>query len=130
VGRPGPGAWASTSWAWRGEPSGTINHWAEADALTLSYRTKGPGDADWRPVRDRIPLDQTPCHYGGSRPWFVCPGCGRRRAILHSVGGSFRCRTCHDLAYSSTRETASDRAIRLFAASLDRLEREIARRSR
>ncbi|MGH2604785.1 MAG: hypothetical protein ACRDJ9_36005, partial [Dehalococcoidia bacterium] len=33
-------------------------------------------------------------------------------AVLYSVGGHFRCRGCHDLAYSSTRESASDRTRR------------------
>ncbi len=99
-----PGAWSTTSWTCRGEPSGDISQRAETDALILDYRTKGPVDADWQPVRERIPLTRTPCHYGGSRPWFVCPGCGWRRAVLFSVGGRFRCRSCHDLAYSSTRD--------------------------
>ena len=79
--RPGaltPGTWSTTSWTSRGEPSGRIDHQAEADALILDYRTKGPADPDWRPVRERIALDATPCHYGGTRPWFLCPG--RQRA--------------------------------------------------
>ncbi len=119
-----PGVWSTTSWTCRGEPSGYIDHQAEAGALILDYRTKGPGDADWQPVRDRIPLDHTPCHYGGSRPWFLCPGCGGRRAVLYSVGGRFRCVKCHDLAYSSTREEPWDRAIR----RADTLRRKIGGR--
>lgn len=107
-----PGTWSTTSWTCRGEPSGRIDHRAEAGALILDYRTKGPADADWQPTRERIPLEHTPCRYGGSRPWFLCPGCSRRRAVLFSVGGRFRCRACHDLAYSSTRETPSNRALR------------------
>lgn len=107
-----PGAWSTTAWTCRGEPSGDITHRAEADALILDYKVKGPRDADWQPVRERIQLDRTPCHYGGTRPWFLCPGCGRRRAVLFSVGGLFRCRPCHNLAYSSTRETPADRALR------------------
>lgn len=75
-----PGTWSATSWTCNGEPSGHIDHRAEADALMLDYRTKAPADAEWQPVRERIPLDATPYHYGGSRPWFLCPGCGRRRA--------------------------------------------------
>lgn len=107
-----PGVWSTTSWTCRGEPSGSITHRAKADALILDYHVKGPRDADWQPVRERIPLTSTPCHYGGSRPWFLCPGCGRRRAVLFSLDGRFRCRRCHELAYSSTRETAADRALR------------------
>lgn len=105
-----PGAWSTTAWTSRGEPSGNITHWADADALILDYKTKGPRDAEWQPVQERIPLARTQCHYGGSRPWFLCPGCGRRRAVLFSFGGYFRCRACHDLAYGSTRD---DRLSRL-----------------
>ncbi len=32
--------------------------------------------------------------------------------MLYSVGGRFRCRACHDLAYSSTREGAYERSRR------------------
>ncbi len=107
-----PGTLSTSSWTYRGEPSGWISHRAEADALVLIYNVKGPRDAEWQPVRERIPLERTACHYGGSRPWFLCPGCGRRRAVLYSVGGHFRCRACHDLAYSSTREEPWDGAMR------------------
>lgn len=119
-----PGVWSTTSWTCRGEPSGDITHRAEAGALILDYRTKGARDAEWRPVSERITVDSTACHYGGARPWFLCPGCGRRRAVLYSVGGHFRCRTCHDLAYSSTRETPADRALR----RADTLRRKLADR--
>ncbi len=32
---------------------------------------------------DDLLVEWTDCHYGGSRPWFICPrsGCGRRAAI-------------------------------------------------
>lgn len=79
------------------------------DCLTLDYRTRRPGDADWTPRTARVWLETTPCHYGGHRAWFTCPGCQRRRAILYSAAGVFRCRGCHDLAYQSTREDAIDR---------------------
>jgi hypothetical protein len=107
-----PGVWWTTNWTARGQPSGSITHHAEADALILDYRVKGLLDAEWQLVRERIPMERIPCHYGGSRPWFLCPGCGRRRAVLFSVDGRFRCRACHDLAYSSTRQTLAERALR------------------
>jgi len=49
-------------------------------------------------------LAWTPCNFGGSRPWFVCPGvgCGRRVAILYrSEPGQILCRHCCDLTYES-----------------------------
>ena len=62
------------------------------------------------PLADEISGE---AHYGGRRPWFLCPkeGCGRRVAIL--FGGSiFACRHCHKLAYECQRETNDDRAMR------------------
>ena len=56
-----------------------------------------------------------PCNYGGRRPWFQCPGmvngtrCGRRVAKLYQRGRYFRCRTCQKLAYSTQRETGTER---------------------
>lgn len=116
IGALRPGAMAHPSWSCRGEPSGNILTIMSQTrpCLTLSYSTQRPGE-DWQPVREAVWLDTTPCHYGGERMWFLCPGCNRRRAVLFSVGGRFRCRTCHDLAYTSTRESSFDRAIRRCA---------------
>lgn len=59
-------------------------------------------------IRERICLLQTPCTFGGSRVWFSCPGCQHRRAILYAFRGAFRCRTCHRLAYVSTRRKSGE----------------------
>ena len=48
-------------------------------------------------------LSRSSCHYGGERPWFLCPHCGRRVAILYG-GAVFACRTCYGLAYEVQRE--------------------------
>ena len=77
---------------------------------------------EWRDMRERVALETTPCRYGGRRPWFRCPRCGSRRRVLYSVGGVFRCRRCHDLAYTSTREDAQARSARRIAALHTRLE--------
>lgn len=106
-----PGIRSRASWTRNGQPAGAINLEAriDIDALLLDYRIKRPADRDWRPISERIPLDATPFHYGGSRPWFRCPDCGRRRAVLYCLGGRFRCVGCHDLADSSTRERWASR---------------------
>ena len=55
---------------------------------------------------ERIPwirLAWIPCNYGGSRPWFLCPGCDRRAAILYVEGGRLLCRPCLGLSYPSQR---------------------------
>jgi hypothetical protein len=124
IGALRPGAMAHPSWSRRGEPSGNILTIMSRTrpCLTLSYSTQRPGE-EWQPVRESVWLDATPCHFGGERIWFLCPGCNRRRAVLFSVGGRFRCRQCHDLAYTSTREDAQDRSIRRDTKLHSRLER-------
>ncbi len=109
-----PGALCSVQWTdGRGDAAGTIltRMHREGDALTLMYSTR-EGEGDWRPVRERIMLDATPCHYGGERLWLTCPRCLTRRRTLYSLGGRFRCRQCHNLAYSSTREDVVERSQR------------------
>jgi hypothetical protein len=63
-----------------------------------------------------ITLTWTPCHYGGERPWWQCPGCHRRCGILY-LRRVWVCRLCAGLAYWSTRVSKpsrlDDRARRL-----------------
>jgi hypothetical protein len=98
-------ALGTETWCCDGEEVGRVDvifRGDEVDAMTLedvACQTNG----DCHMVRERVGLDQTRCTLGGSRPWFVCPGCGTRRAVLFCIGGVFRCRVCHDLAYRSTR---------------------------
>lgn len=83
-------------------------------ALLLHYQVRG------EPVCERIALTWTACSFGGQRPWWCCPGCGRRCAVLYG-GIRFRCRRCHDLAYASTREEPYERALRRSQAIRQRL---------
>lgn len=103
-----------SGWVWRdgrtGEKIGSIRIQVEADQLILHYQTRGAGE-NWREVTDSVPLDRTPCHFGGDRPWFRCPGCGSRRAILYG-GSHFRCRKCYALPYASQSEPEYDRLFR------------------
>ena len=50
---------------------------------------------------DQLCLNWTPCNFGGQRPWFICPDCGERAAVLYAFP-RFRCRACHLLVYAST----------------------------
>jgi hypothetical protein len=60
-----------------------------------------------------VPLQWTPCNFGGERSWFICPGagCGRRVAVLYGPNRYFLCRHCYDLAYQSQRDNKMYRAL-------------------
>lgn len=70
--------------------------------------------------RISIPVTFTRCNYGGRRPWFLCPLCGRRCAILHVPPyGGIGCRMCLDLGYTSELVTV-DHRLRLRQQKLER----------
>jgi hypothetical protein len=124
---PGTTYQGSLEWSYRGKPSGNISvivqgtEAAYPPEIVLDYSVKTQSETTWTPVRERITIETTECHYGGERPWFLCPQCFSRRAVLFSVDGRFRCRECHDIVYSSTRETADDRVFRRALALQKRL---------
>ena len=80
--------------------------------VALFYYYRDALSAKWEPVWYSVQLTWTPCHFGGRRPWFVCPGCGRRVAKLYLRGKYFLCRRCHNLAYKSQREDRAGRLVR------------------
>jgi hypothetical protein len=49
-------------------------------------------------VGDSIEIERTPCTYGGARPWFQCPECSRRCAVLF-LNQNFVCRMCRGVLY-------------------------------
>ncbi len=86
--------------------------------LTFRYR----GNRPWRlfiiashthtkteNVKQRVYFDWTQCNYGGKRIWSLCPGCGKRVAILYGAGKYFLCRHCCNLTYETCNETPRDR---------------------
>lgn len=71
--------------------------------------------AFWRgdtSVRRVIPVVWQACHYGGHRPYFLCPWCSKKRTILFLIHGYFICRECGDLGYASQLEHRPDRLLR------------------
>ena len=101
----------TTSWTWGDEPAGSIRVRSEADAVVLMFASRSRTDAEWKSVEQRISITWTDCHFGGRRPWFVCPCCGRSVALLYGVSSLFTCRQCNGLAYASQREPAHYRAV-------------------
>lgn len=111
-------------WTWGDGSTSSINVRVESDsAIRLIYRTRSGGEVDWTDIDYSIQLTRTPCRFGGERTWFACPGrgCGRRVAKLYCVGRYYVCRHCGNLAYSSQREDAGDRALSRAQAIRKRL---------
>lgn len=75
----------------------------------------------------RVQLVRTPCHFGGSRPWALCPRCERRVAIVYLSQGGLACRSCADLRYRSQRDTCIDRLVGRLARSRAKLGGNIPR---
>jgi hypothetical protein len=96
------------NWHWRanGQESAGITIVVEDAALVLSYRRRGIGDV----VEQRVYLQSSPCHLGGSREWFTCPRCGKRVAVLYAPNSYFACRQCGGLTYATQNKGAGDRA--------------------
>ena len=106
-----PGAHGSLSWTCGGRPTGDIRFQTYNDAIHLIYKHRSYGE-EWKQENERIAFDWTPCNYGGSRQWLICPHCGKRVAIVYGLDSGFLCRHCYDLPYSSQSETQLDRMYR------------------
>jgi len=102
--------WQGYSWEWQNGSNIFIK--TEPEAIELIYTIIKNGEQR-EEVDYRVPLSWTSCNYGGKRPWFICPGkgCGRRVAKLYMKSGYFLCRHCHDLVYSSQRESKAFRLL-------------------
>lgn len=99
--------WVSFHWP---EFASPVKATAVDQGVTISHLDRQGAEIEYL-----IPMLRTACHMNGSRPWFGCPVCGRRVAILYSIlACKFACRTCFKLAYPSQSEGAENRAIRRY----------------
>src|ERR1700726_2086714 len=100
-----PGAYGSWKWSCDDEPRGEIAIRGADDHIRLIY-TWTPRGCDPQPFDYPVWIDRTPCRYGGSRPWFRCPRCQWRRAVIYGIAsdGRFGCRRCMRLGYASEAE--------------------------
>lgn len=93
------GSWA---WNWRDSETGkvlaSIGVIGGHDRITLDYAVGGV------PITEHINVTRTACTYGGSRPWFNCPKCRGRVAVLYLRQQRFACRKCQRLVYASQSE--------------------------
>ena len=113
-----PGRWGGWQWTVDGEKTASIAFRAEDTRLILIYRWRHAYGGDWEDVEEPVPILRVPCRYGGTRPYFRCPGvvndryCGRQVAKLYAAGRFFLCRHCYRLAYDSQSEARFDRLLR------------------
>lgn len=101
----------SGSWSWHnshtGEHTGSIGYRVDDGAVSLSYTLGGT------PKSQRVPILRSPCNYGAPRPWFGCPHCSARVAVIYMRRGGFYCRKCSQVSYYSQSEDAIGRAWRV-----------------
>lgn len=69
----------------------------------------------------QIRVTTTPCNYGGSRFWFICPKCRRRVGVLYSDFGHYICRKCVNRPYASQYQDKAQRLEARRLAIFDRL---------
>ena len=101
----------SGTWSWSnsltGESAGSIGYRIEAGAIVLSYAMNGERKTQ------RVPILRTACNYGNTRPWFACPHCRARVAVIYCRRGGFYCRKCAGVGYYSQSEDACGRSWRV-----------------
>ncbi len=108
AGRLTPGA-SPFTWQWSrgGNVVASISITVYTSAsVTLDYRTRRHGE--WQGKRYQVMMEWTACHFGGTRPWWNCPCCGKRVAVLWA-GSTYACRDCQKINYESTRRSESDK---------------------
>jgi len=80
----------------------------EGGSLVIDFKRDG------FKLSERIRLTETPCHFGGSRSWLVCPRCGRRAGKVYLPTNLYvnrferrvqdwLCRHCYQLSYEQRR---------------------------
>lgn len=113
-------------WKWVrcGKTVSKIKVFVEEENIKLSYKCQN-SEGIWIDYNYLINFTWTSCHFGGKRPWFICPAkyCGRRVAILY-LKVTYTCRWCCDLVYASQRENLGYRALRGVDKVLDKIEQE------
>lgn len=89
------------------EPGKYFPAWVDGHGDHITITVYG----GWGNTIQGVALTETPCNYGGTRKWFVCPECARRCGVFY-IQEMIACRKCHDLTYSSQYEHAQDRMLR------------------
>ena len=110
------GSAGSLQWSCNGRRVSSVGFRMEGSQLTINYRYRSYG-GEWECVEEPIHVVRNPCRFGGTRPYFICPGvvndtvCGRRVVMLYAHGNYYFCRHCYSLKYSSQYENSWNRAM-------------------
>lgn len=108
------GVW---NWSRNGQKVAAIGLIGSEGRIVLSYRVSVYG-GESEDINEPVRVVWLACHFGGARPYFICPGvvdgqpCQRRVAKLYAGGRYFCCRCCYRLSYASQSEGRNDRARR------------------
>jgi hypothetical protein len=98
-------------WSRAGEPYGQAYVLVGDDVIFLVLVAPSDQGSKCSPVIGRMAITWTACHFGGRRPWFVCPHCGRRSAVIYIAGEYVAYRRCLGLAYASQQEPVRQRGL-------------------
>ncbi len=101
-------SWFSVRWT-RGISTSSVGVSVHDGAeVTVSY-ADGSGDRH----TETLDISWTRPNYGGERPWWTCPWCSRRCAIVYALGANpFVCRLCASLTYVTAQSDEFSRAMR------------------
>lgn len=105
-----PGWSGPWGWTWSSGERSSIGIETRNDGVTLRFTVR-INDGEPERIVQNVSVAWEPCRFGGERPFWLCPTCSRRVAVLYGTH-TFQCRTCNRLTYSSQRERDPDRAQR------------------
>jgi len=97
------------TWLHNGIETDQVKVSALSKKVTLHYQQLLQGENTYR--EQHVTIVYTPCHYGRQRPWFRCPNCISRCAIIYLGNQGFHCRKCYQLPYRSQQMCKLDRLI-------------------
>lgn len=108
------------AWSVAGEEVGSAVLEVFDERLTVRLHAQ-VAQGVWQPMTQSVRLEATPCRFGGSRLWAVCPACRGRVLALYWANARFACRGCQSVRYRSQGESARHRSIARFHALDDAL---------
>ena len=96
------------TWSCDGVTTDRIFVFTEPNVVTFKFTVQNNSGAFFD-KEISVSLTCTNGTYGGQRPWFMCPSCDRRVALLYKAEQSLKCRKCCNLPYECQSETGFGR---------------------